>query len=162
MFIDYAHKLLCLDETSVMRESVRGEHIPLVTPQHPESELPFAERLVVSVHLSGAGTREILLQLDSGSDGPVLYAGNKERELKLLNRAMRQETSESAAQRALAVLPPQDMRIGSRILSSVSFVTPVSPGKDLPSREEDGVLPTLLFQRVFISASDHFVVFDSR
>jgi hypothetical protein len=162
MFIDYAHKLLCLDETSVMRESARGEHIPLVTPQHPESELPFAERLVVSVHLSGAGTREILLQLDSGSDGPVLYAGNKERQLKLLDRAVRQETSESAAQRALAVLPPQDMRIGSRILSSVSFVTPVSPGKDLPSREEDGVLPTLLFQRVFISASDHYVVFDSR
>src|SRR3984885_13165995 len=48
LFIDYAHKLLCLDETKTMRESVRGEHIPLMTPQHPEDELPFAERLVVS------------------------------------------------------------------------------------------------------------------
>jgi hypothetical protein len=68
----------------------------------------------------------------------------------------------SQAQQAFADLPPQDMRIGSRTLSRVSFATPVSPGRDVPSRQEDGLLPTLLFQRVFISASDHYVVFDSR
>src|SRR5207248_300987 len=68
VLIDYTHKLLCLDETRTMRERVRGEHIPLVTSKPPESELPFGERLVVSVHLSGVGTREIRLQLDSGSD----------------------------------------------------------------------------------------------
>jgi hypothetical protein len=37
----------------------------------------------------------------------------------------------------------------------------VSPG-DVPSRQEDGVLPTVLFQHVFISGSDHYVLFDSR
>jgi hypothetical protein len=162
LFIDYAHKLLCLDETNALRESVRGEHIPLVTPQYPESELPFMERLVVSVHLSGARTREILLQLDSGSDGPLLYPATKERELRILDQATPRGTTVSRAQQAFADLPPQDMRIGSRTLSRVSFATPVSPGRDVPSRQEDGLLPTLLFQRVFISASDHYVVFDSR
>ena len=156
LLIDYGDKLLCLDETSAMRESVHGEHIPLVSPQDPASELPFTERLVVSVHLSGAGTRPTLLQLDSGSDGLILYARREETKLRLLERATLQ------GQQAFAVLPPQDMRIGSRTLSRVSFVTPLRPGKDLPGRQEDGLLPTLLFQRVFISASDHYVVFDSR
>ena len=77
LLVDYGHKLLCLDETNAMRDSVRGERIPFIRPQHPEDELPFIERLVISAHLSGTGTRPILLQLDSGSDGPILYAGNK-------------------------------------------------------------------------------------
>ena len=81
LLIDYAHKLLCLDETSAMRESVRGEHILARGTEHPENELPFTERLVISVHLSGTGTRQILLQLDSGSDGLVLYAGGDEAEV---------------------------------------------------------------------------------
>src|SRR5213595_2979188 len=71
LLIDYAHRLLCLDDTGGMRDIVHGEHIPLISPQYSEDELPFMERLVISVHLSGTGTRPILLQLDSGSDGPI-------------------------------------------------------------------------------------------
>jgi hypothetical protein len=162
LFIDYAHKLLCLDETKVMRESVRGEHIPLVTPQHPEDELPFAERLIVSVHLSDTGARQILLQLDSGSDGPILYAHNKGSGLHLLERATLRGGNVSKAQQAFAVLPSQDMRIGTNTMSHISFVTAVSAGQDVPMRDEDGVLPTVLFQRVFICAADHYVVFNPR
>jgi predicted aspartyl protease len=162
LLIDYGHKRLCLDATSALRESVRGEHIPLVAPQDPESKLPFMERLVVSVHLSGAGSREIRLQLDSGSDGPLLYPATGERELRILNRATPRGTTVSKAQQAFADLPPQDLRIGSRILNRVSFATPVTPRNDVPSLKEDGLLPTMLFQRVFISGSDHYVVFDAR
>jgi hypothetical protein len=161
LLIDYAHKRLCLDETSALRKSVRGEHIPLVPPEDQENELPFMERLVIPVHLSGAGTREILLQLDSGSDGPLLYPARRGRELRILDRASPRGTTASKAQRAFADLPPQDLRIGSRTLGHVSFATPVSPG-DVPSRQEDGLLPTVLFQHVFISRSDHYVVFDPR
>jgi hypothetical protein len=160
LLIDYDHKLFCLDETNIMRESIRGEHIPLVRPQNPESELPFTERLVVSVRLSGAGSREILLQLDSGSDGPILYAGSKDRELAILDQATRQGANRSKAQQAFAVLPQQDMRIGSHTFSRVSFVTPVSSDNNIPDRREDGLLPTMLFQRVFINNSEHYVIFD--
>ena len=66
------------------------------------------------------------------------------------------------AQRAFAVLPPQDLRIGSRTLSRISFVTPVRVEKNVPRHDEDGVLPTVLFQRVYISFADHYVVFDPR
>ena len=93
---------------------------------------------------------------------PILYARSKETGLPLLERATRQGGSVSKTQQAFAVLPPQDMRIGTRIMSHVSFVTPVSVGKNVPGREEDGLLPTLLFQRVFISGADHYVVFDPK
>jgi Aspartyl protease len=162
LVIDYSHKLLCLDQTGAMRESVRGERNSLVAPQHPESEVPFMERLVISVRLSGTGTRQILLQLDSGSDGPILFAGGNETKSALLKKAVQQGGNVSDAQRAFAVLPPQDMRIGTRTLSHIFFVTPVSVEQNVPPMEADGVLPTVLFQRVFISGSDHYVVFDPK
>jgi hypothetical protein len=159
LLIDYAHKFLCLDETGAMRESVRGERIPLVASQHPESELPYMERLVISARLSGAGPREILLQVDSGSDGPILFPYPKRLELKRLERAA---LWTSGGNQAFAALAPQDMRIGAHMLWNISFVTPVRFGQSLPAPEEDGLLPTVLFQSVFISHANRYVTFDPR
>jgi hypothetical protein len=161
LFVDYQHKLLCLDETSAMRNGVRGEHIPFVPPQYPEDELPFMERLVISVRLSGTGRRPILLQLDSGSDGLILFA-RSEANSTLLRQATLQVDGVTRKQCAFAVLPPQDMQIGTRTLSHVYFVTPVSVEQNVPTMETDGVLPTVLFQRVFISGLGHYVVFDPK
>lgn len=162
LLIDYAHKRICLDQTKTLHERVHGEHVPLVVPNLPESESRFGERLVVAVHLSGAGTRPILLQLDSGSDGALLHSNTQVRELKsILRLATRRGSNASNAQRAFSDLPPQDLHIGSLTLGRIAFTTQVTPAKDVPSRDEDGVLPTLLFQRVFISGSEHYVVLDS-
>jgi Aspartyl protease len=162
LLIDYGRKLLCLDDTRAMEGEIRGEHVPLVAPAHPESETPFAERLVISAQLSGTGKQPILLQLDSGSDGPILYASNKATERPLLARATLQGANASPAQRAFAVLPLQDMRIGSRTWGAVPFVTPVRVESNVPERDEDGLLPTVLFQRVYISYAEHYVIFDPR
>jgi Aspartyl protease len=162
VLIDYSRGLLCLDEAKLMEKYLRGERIPLVLPKHPETDLPFTQRLVVSVNLSDTGTRPILLQVDSGSDGPILYADDRELEQPLLSRAKLQGPEVSDARRAFAVLPPQDMRLGSRIVRKVSFVTPASGSHNVPNREEDGILATVLFQRVYVSHSDRFVIFDPR
>jgi hypothetical protein len=161
LLIDYTHKLLCLDQTAAMRESVRGERIPLVAPQNPEDEVPFTERLVISIHLSGTGTRQILLQLDSGSDGLILYAGN-EANSGLLKQATLQGSGVGNAQGAFAILPPQDLLIGTHTLSHVYFVTPVSVEQNVPAMTTDGLLPTVLFQRVFISSRGHYVIFEPK
>lgn len=163
LLVDYGHKLLCLDETNAMRNSLRGERIPFVAPQHLEDELPFIERLVISVHLSGTGSRAILLQLDSGSDGPILYPGSEQPEVRtLIHSASLQGGNATSAQRGFAVVPPQNMQIGNHILTHISFVTPGIVAKNLPKQREDGLLPTMLFQRVFISGTDHFVIFDPK
>src|ERR1700733_15803980 len=163
LFVDYGHKLLCLDETNAMRDHVRGERIPLVPPQAPDDQLPFMERLVFSVHLSGTGKQPVLLQLDSGSDGPILYPGSEQPEVQaLVHAAVLQGGNAANAHRLFAVVPPQIMQIGNLIRSQVSFVTPVIVGKSLQEHHEDGLLPTVLFQRVFISGGDHYVVFDPK
>src|SRR5277367_6013186 len=105
LLVDYGHKLLCLDATNAMRDSVRGERIPFVAPQHPEEELPFMERLVILVHLSETGKQPILLQLDSGSDGPILYPGSRQPEVQaLVHSAALQGGSATGAQRAFAIV----------------------------------------------------------
>jgi hypothetical protein len=162
MLIDYGHKMLCLDASGGMRDNVRGERISLVSPQHPEDDLEFAQRLVIAVQLSGVGSRQVLLQLDSGSDGPILYQNRGESRLALLDRATQRSGSLSAAQKAFATLPPQDLRIGGRTLNNVPFVTPVSIRSDVPIRDEDGLLPTVLFQRVFISFAGRYITINPR
>jgi hypothetical protein len=160
MLIDYGRKMVCLDASGTMRERVRGERISLVGLKESEDELAFAQRLVVAVHLSGAGSRQVLLQLDSGSDGPILYQTRGESRLPILDHAAPRSDALSAAQRAFAALPPQDLRIGGRTVRQVPFVTPVSVGSDMLKRDEDGLLPTVMFQRVFISGAGHYVVLD--
>ena len=160
MLIDNEHKLLCLDETHAMQEKVRGEHIQLVAPPPSESELAYTERLVLSVRLSGLENRQVLLQLDSGTDGPILYPSTDEAERGILKQATRRSSSASRAQQAFADLPPQDMRIGARTVSQVHFVTPVNVGLNIPTRDEAGLLPTVLFKRVYINNADHFAVIE--
>jgi hypothetical protein len=161
VLIDYARGLLCLDEANLMEKYLLGERIPLVASKHPGTDLPFSPRLVVLVNLSDTRTRPILLQVDSGSDSAILYGGNCELE-QLLKRAKLQGPEVSDARKAFAVLPPQDMRLGSRIVRKVPFVTPASGTQNVPHREEDGILATVLFQRVYVSHSDRFIVFDPR
>lgn len=162
LLIDYPHELLCLDDANLMQKRLRGEHIPLVVSKDAENDLPFSERLVISVNLSGTGTRSIHLQVDSGSDGPILYWGNRALEEPLLMHARARGPEASDAQRAFALLPPQDMRIGSRTIRKIPFVTPVNATQNSTDHEEDGILATVLFRRVFINHMDRYVMFDPR
>jgi hypothetical protein len=163
LFVDYGHRLLCLDETNAMRDRVGGERIHFVPPQRPEDELPSMERLVISVHLSGGGTKPILLQLDSGSDGAMLYPGSEQSEVQaLVHAAILRGGNATPAQRVFAVVPKQNMQIGNHTLSNISFVTPVVVPKNYPRQHEDGLLPTMLFQRVFISGGGRYAVFNPK
>ena len=63
---------------------------------------------------------------------------------------------------ALTVLPSEEVRIGSRVLREIAFLVPAGAGRRVIGAGEDGLLPTALFKRVFISYSDHFVIFDPR
>src|SRR5580658_8023604 len=72
LLIDYSHEIVCLDDSMQMRSKVNGQHIalsaqPLSQPQPLSKQSSAApQKLIVPVHLSGIGKRQILLQLDSG------------------------------------------------------------------------------------------------
>jgi len=159
VLIDYKHTVLCLDKEKLMQSEIRGDRIPLMPPGDPKGDVPFAERLVIQVMLPAIARRPILLQLDSGSDGPILFARHGDMNLPLLQPARLSDKK----MLSFAALPKADIQVGARKIRGIRFVTPVSaPGQRLPDRDDDGLLATILFRRVYISHTDHYVILDPR
>jgi hypothetical protein len=102
--------------------------------------------------------------LDSGANIPYLYNTSQ--------RLVPQRTSFGGTslvgsgadgdQKFFAALPPQQVKIGSLELPSVTFLTLAYARKDSRTSEFDGLLTMDLFRRVFISHADHFVVLEPR
>jgi hypothetical protein len=155
LLIDYAHGIVCLDDTKQMQEKVRGERIALEPPPLSEQNLPFTQPLIIQVRLSSFAERQ-LLQLDSGINAPLLFDAGKNPTLK----SPLQSTGTDGVIKTFDVLPPQDIQVGMHSFQRISFVVPSTQGKDTPDTKIDGVLPTVLFQRAFISYADHFAVLD--
>ena len=85
LLIDYEHKTLCLDQTSAMRNSVRGERISFVPPPHPDNELPFINEWSSPSISPAPGPSRFCCYLDSGCDDPILYPGSKRAEIQILH-----------------------------------------------------------------------------
>jgi hypothetical protein len=58
LLIDYRQKMLCLDEGARMRQELRGEHVNLERHMEGQSDLPFTQPYLVSVHLVRAPMRQ--------------------------------------------------------------------------------------------------------
>ena len=160
VLIDYAHNMLCLDGAKVMQPEVKGKHIALVTPSHPQDKVLSTEPLIIPVHLSGSGIRQLLLLLDSGTNVPFLYDPGKYLAPGLSVSAPLRNRGADGVERAFTVLPPQDMQIGILAFRQISFVTLAGTGRDVPKVGVDGLLPTVIFRRVYISYADRFVVLE--
>lgn len=165
ILIDYAHRLLCFDDSATMRAEIKGPHIALVTPSQTDGA-PLPRLLIVSARLSGE-TRLVRLMLDSGANIPYLY--NTSQHLVPQSMAPTSFGGRSLVgsgadgnQHVFSALPPQDVKIGSLQLPSVTFLTLAYARKDSRTTEFDGLLTTDLFRRVFISHADHFTVLEPR
>ena len=65
-------------------------------------------------------------------------------------------------QEAFVALPPQDIKAGDVALSKVPFLAMRNDQKLSRAKAYDGLLPTGLFRRVFISHSGEFAVLEPR
>jgi hypothetical protein len=128
VFIDYASGMLCLDDAKVMQPQIKGKRIALVTPSHPEAGVLLTEPLIISVHLSGIPGRPLLQLLDSGTNVPLLYDLGKAMAGGFSVSAPIRDRGPGGVERVFAVLPPQDMQIGTLTLHQISFVTPADTG----------------------------------
>ena len=160
LFLDYAHNMLCLDDAKLMRPQIKGRHIELVTPSHREGGVLLTEPLIISIHLSGLPGKTLVQLLDSGTNVPLLYDSGKDMAGGFSVSGPIRDHGPEGAERIFAVLPPQDMQIGVLAFRQISFVSLADTGKDVPKVEVDGLLPTALFQRVYISYADRFVVLE--
>jgi len=158
LLIDYSRQVLCLDDSMQMRARVKGQHIALSAPPSSQPGQTAPQKLIVAVHLSGMEKRQILLQLDSGTNAPLLYdAGTDLRHLQTPGTTL-QGRGTDGQNHAFTVLAGQDVQVGSHSLRQVPFVTPAVA--TTAKSDVDGLLPTVLFQRVFVDYSDHYVVLD--
>ena len=159
MLIDNAHKMLCLDESSSMRQDMKGSRIALVTPMDGDDVPPNS--LIIPVRLSGAAG-PLRLKLDSGANAPFLYGASQSMSAAKLRSASLHGTGTDGTKRAFVALPPQDMKIGSLEFSKVPFFTLAGAAKEDSTSGFDGLLTMGLFRRVFICHSDHFAVLEPR
>jgi Aspartyl protease len=160
VLIDNAHRLLCLDNSAVMRAEVKGPHIPLVTTAQPDG-VALPGLLIVAVRLSDA-MRPVRLLLDSGTETPKLYNISQYMVLQVSHDVPLRGRGVDGGQQILLSLPPQDIKIGSLELPRVPFFALAGIQKDASEKGFDGVLATALFRRVFVDHADHFAVLDAR
>ena len=159
LLIDYAHHLLCFDGSGEMRETLSGERISIVQQANGSQDSQLPRRLLIPAHIAGEEVK--VLALDSGTTVPFLYASD----LQIpawLQRTRAGSAAGDKAQMSLAALPSQQVRIGNRVLSQVTFLAPASTSGKINGSGEDGLLPTSLFKRVFVSYSEQFVILDPR
>ena len=159
VLMDYAHSMLCLDDTKVMQAAVKGGHIALVTPPQTPDEVSLTILLMIPVHLSGFGRRQLLLILDSGANAPLLFSHGAHLPGFFQAKAAHAFGADGV-KREFSILPPQSMQIGSLNIQKVSFAVPAGSTENALTSREDGLLTTVLFRRVFISYADRFVVLD--
>ena len=168
LLIDYRHRILCLDAGSAMEHQLRGEHLTLELGPDNSSDEPFPRPLRIRVHLSDAvpgrkdasmaDRRGTMLKLDSGANVAILFAPR----VGAVVANLREGSVLGGSDEFFALLPPQDVSIGQRSLCQVVFVAPVIQRRLPASRIEDGVLPTALFHRIFVSYRDRTAILDPR
>ena len=160
VLMDYAHSMLCLDNTKGMQATMKGGHIALATPSQTPHKIPLTTLLVIPVHLSGFGSRRLLLTLDSGANASFLFNHAAHLAPGLSRATQAHGFGADGVKRVFSILPPQSMQIGSLNMQQVSFAVPADSAENALTSKEDGLLTTVLFRRVFISYADRFVVLD--
>jgi len=160
LFIDYQQHLICLDRGGVLETKVKGQHIGLVAGPDPRNAPPSPQTLTVAVHLSGMRKESLLLRLDSGINVPLLYPSEQTARLVQAGTSPLRSRGTDGIDHAFAVLARQDVQIGPHIFRDLPFVMPVSAPTNAPKPEVDGLLPTALFQRVYINYAHHYAVME--
>ena len=160
VLIDNGRHILCLDESGTLASTIKGEHIALVEPRGSRQDLPFTRPVIIAARLSAGDATPVLLRLDSGSNAPVLYAADPLVRRKSKGNASILKRITNGVEQSFAVLPPQDIQIGTHAVRKVSFVVPMNSVGAGPSPREDGLLPTMAFQHVFISRSGGYVALE--
>jgi hypothetical protein len=162
LLMDYTQKILCLDGMKVMRGQVNGVRVELISPVPAADGVPSTGLLLIPVHLSRAGTRQLLLALDSAAQMLLLYDPGQDPDPEVPGSRVVEAQGGAGGKRAIAVLPPQKMQIGSLSFQEISVTVPSGLWESPRVSQVDGLLPTVLFRRVFISSADHFAILDTQ
>ena len=160
LLIDNEHQALCLDDTGAMAAGMKGNQVPLAKPYGTDQDLPFTRPLVIETRLDGV-REPVLFRLDSGTNVPVIYRGDKKSLLAATNvRILKRFVN--GQEQDFAVLPPKDVSVGRETFREVTFVQPMNAVGSVHEAREDGVLSTQMFRRLFVSYTRQFAIVEPR
>lgn len=155
LLIDNRHHLLQFESApGPLAAKLTGEHIPFCRNLHNHGELPH-NRLQVIGHLSELGGKDLVLQLDSGTQSFVLFVKHpkpafvSEPSLGPVSSNVFGSSIDFDAQTFLG------LQLGKAFLSNLEVIT---PEVNIPGMDADGFLPTSLFRSIFISHSGGFII----
>ena len=160
LLLDNQNRLLCLDDSGSLSASLKGQRIALADPiTQVQSPVPFTRPLVISANLS-AFDKPMILTLDSGSNSPFLFPERAHLQPAALksNRILKRVVS--GVEQDFLILPPQEVRVEKTTVHQAQFAMPINSVGNGPAVQEDGVLPTIAYRRVFISPSKGYVLLD--
>lgn len=150
--VDYRHKLVEFDTDGDLVRSLGGHHVPL--RRQMQGGNPLYANLVVHADVSSDGTHPMDLLLDSGAASMVLFgslsdAGISDREGFVVD---------TAGQQRMAGIRELELKIDGKVRELSSHVLSfhaAGPGID-------GLLPTSIFDRIYISNTGTFAIFDPK
>jgi hypothetical protein len=154
LLIDNSHHMLCFDDTGGLKQALRGEHVPTLSGTDPNSA--SSQAILVLAYLPDKGRQGSVLRLDSGANVPFLYVDHQSK----ASAWVQGNTIGRQARFLYAYTPERSVRFGRQKEMQIAFATPAINGRLYSKAGEDGILPTTLFHRVFISFASHFVIFD--
>ena len=161
LLIENGRHILCLDSSGTLASTIKGEHIALAEPRGSNQDLPVTRPVIVVARLSAGYATPVLLRLDFGSNSPLLYASDALVRNKSRSQASILQRVAYGAKQSFAVLQPQDIQIGTHAVRQVSFVVPMNAIGVGSTPREDGLLPSMAFQRVFITCSGGYTNLES-
>jgi hypothetical protein len=162
VLLDNRNKVMCLDNAGAMGAEISAARVPLANPRGSDrTVIPFTWPLVVETRLASYREGVVLLRLDSGSNAPMLHpwAATKTR-LAMKNGGQTLHRVVEGTDQSFGISQDQDVYVGGIHLRGVSFVVPITFMGEVAARSDDGMLPTMAFRRVFISALGRYASFD--
>jgi Aspartyl protease len=154
LLLDNRHRLLQLQQgPGLMEETLTGQHVPLHTRG---SDLRGAteNRLILAVNVPQLQAETLSFQLDSGASALVLFSSAYRGPPSPpgVNVSIATVTAGSPAYKhQLTALSVGNISLGNVLVVSSPQTT---------TMDVDGLLPTILFHRIYISHSGGFAIFN--
>jgi hypothetical protein len=160
LLLDNRHRQVHLEEARAgsMAEDLEGERIPLVDRGSAAGELT-TNRLLLTANVTDVGPTGLTFALDSGASTVVLFRNTHTGAWVLLHEdldALGSSNSLRAGARPIYLRRLPTLTLGRRVLADLAAAIPTSS----PAEDSDGLLPTRIFNSVYISHSGGFAIFD--
>jgi aspartyl protease len=150
--LDYKHKLVEFDVDGELGRSLGGHHVPL--RREPVGNNPKYANLSVHGTVNDNGVRQMELLLDSGSASLVLFGGVD----SLVTGYAESFVADTAGRHVLAGLRELELVVDGKTREVPTHVLSVKGA----GPHVDGLLPTLIFNRIYISNTGGFAMFEPK